>query len=243
MATPLSIAAYRMASSPSDAHGSRNVIQWLERLQQSVHNAPAGGNVTRSFKIDTTVRRKNHARGDSTAVEDKESESELEMNAHADIDGDGTSGAKTHGVSSTESGTTIGADGEGRESATAQGSAQTNPPVAVSETLRQCDSLPDDAVPIGLLANLSIEQQAGRTRSKAHKAAVGPSSMDESGKGSIHEYESEDDDNVVRSLFCLPDSQRRVLTIDGFIGCCERDVFHAWTSYRSRRPKGPHRET
>ncbi len=37
-ATPLSIASYRMATSPSDQN-NRNVIAWLDRLQSSIREA------------------------------------------------------------------------------------------------------------------------------------------------------------------------------------------------------------
>lgn len=49
-ATPLSIASYRMATSPSDS-GNQNVIAWLDRLQSSVQSA--GGKIgTKAFKLD-----------------------------------------------------------------------------------------------------------------------------------------------------------------------------------------------
>ncbi|KAJ3485890.1 hypothetical protein NLJ89_g11859 [Agrocybe chaxingu] len=38
LATPLSIASYRMATSPSDQN-NRNVLAWLDRLQSSVRDA------------------------------------------------------------------------------------------------------------------------------------------------------------------------------------------------------------
>ncbi|KAK7047769.1 hypothetical protein VNI00_006097 [Paramarasmius palmivorus] len=63
LATPLSIASYRMATSPSDS-GNRNVLAWLDRLQSSVQSA--GGKVgSRAFK---------DARGDHSAVDDDDSE-------------------------------------------------------------------------------------------------------------------------------------------------------------------------
>ncbi|KAF8966133.1 fungal-specific transcription factor domain-containing protein [Flammula alnicola] len=42
IATPLSIASYRMATSPSD-HNNRNVLAWLDRLQSSVRDAGKKG--------------------------------------------------------------------------------------------------------------------------------------------------------------------------------------------------------
>lgn len=42
IATPLSIASYRMATSPSDQNNT-NVLSWLERLQTSVHDVGKSG--------------------------------------------------------------------------------------------------------------------------------------------------------------------------------------------------------
>jgi hypothetical protein len=51
LATPLSIASYRMATSPSDQN-NRNIIAWLDRLQASVRSAgDAGGE--RAFKLES----------------------------------------------------------------------------------------------------------------------------------------------------------------------------------------------
>ncbi|KAL0066966.1 hypothetical protein AAF712_005955 [Marasmius tenuissimus] len=68
IATPLSIASYRMATSPSDT-GNRNVMAWLDRLQSSVQNA--GGKIgTKAFKLD--------GRGDGNE-EEEESDKEDNM--------------------------------------------------------------------------------------------------------------------------------------------------------------------
>ncbi|TFK71035.1 hypothetical protein BDN72DRAFT_493272 [Pluteus cervinus] len=66
IATPLSIASYRMATSPSDTTNS-NVLAWLDRLQASV--STAGGKVgPNAFKLDT--------RGIQDIAEEEESEDE-----------------------------------------------------------------------------------------------------------------------------------------------------------------------
>ena len=165
MATPLSIAAYRMASSPSDSHGSRNVIQWLERLQQSVQNQAVGTNEARAFKFEPS----NHPTTEG-------SESDAEVHVTVESAGDMGDEANTAVGDSEEGKTEIG-------------------PI-------QSDSLPpDDVVPIGLLAKLSITNSARRGRSKTRQGSQGAAgSKDGSGKGSMDGFESEDDDNVV-SLF------------------------------------------
>ncbi|KZT65531.1 hypothetical protein DAEQUDRAFT_768801 [Daedalea quercina L-15889] len=53
-ATPLSIASYRMATSPSD-QSNRNVIAWLDRLEESVQAAGRSGG-TEAFKFDSRQR-------------------------------------------------------------------------------------------------------------------------------------------------------------------------------------------
>ncbi|KAF9267092.1 hypothetical protein L218DRAFT_955568 [Marasmius fiardii PR-910] len=71
IATPLSIASYRMATSPSDS-GNRNVIAWLDRLQSSVQNA--GGKIgNNAFKLD----------GRSKVNEDEDDSGEEETMTHA----------------------------------------------------------------------------------------------------------------------------------------------------------------
>ena len=53
-ATPLSIASYRMATSPSDQN-NRNVIAWLDRLEESVQAAGRSGGVE-AFKMESRQR-------------------------------------------------------------------------------------------------------------------------------------------------------------------------------------------
>lgn len=51
MATPLSIASYRMATSPTDQN-NHNIIAWLDRLQASVR-AGGNGGVEPAFKFES----------------------------------------------------------------------------------------------------------------------------------------------------------------------------------------------
>src|SRR5260221_13655335 len=60
IATPLSIASYRMATSPSDQTNT-NVIAWLDRLQSSVREQ-GPSNVTQAF-----LEPRNSAEEDSDA--------------------------------------------------------------------------------------------------------------------------------------------------------------------------------
>ncbi|KXN81254.1 Protein priB, partial [Leucoagaricus sp. SymC.cos] len=59
LATPLSIASYRMATSPSDQN-NRNVLAWLDRLQSSVPEASNAG----TPNIFTELRNKEEAESD-----------------------------------------------------------------------------------------------------------------------------------------------------------------------------------
>jgi len=52
LATPLSIEAYRNATSTSDQH-RRNVIAWLDRLQSFVRSPRPTGSASNPFKLDT----------------------------------------------------------------------------------------------------------------------------------------------------------------------------------------------
>jgi hypothetical protein len=126
IATPLSIASYKLATSPSDQNNS-NIIAWLDRLQSSVRTAGAQG-AAQTFKFDPRPH------------EDEETDSESDR-AQGEHDGGG--------------------DGEGTE-ATEIG-----------------DRLPDAAVPLGLIANLSLSNSKGKK-----------------GRGTGLEGDEGDDDNV-----------------------------------------------
>lgn len=69
MATPLSIASYRMATSPSDQN-NRDIIAWLDKLQGSVQSAgvAAGDHV---FKLDSRAKTEYDSDHDSD-IQDEE---------------------------------------------------------------------------------------------------------------------------------------------------------------------------
>jgi hypothetical protein len=128
LATPLSIASYRMATSPSDQN-NRNIIAWLDRLQASVRAGGVGPSEP-AFKLESRTK--------------AEEDSEPESAGDDDYDnGDFDDAART------------------------------------SENI---ESLPDAAVPLGLIANLSLSN----TKAKAG-----------SHNGDVASTDTLDDDNVV----------------------------------------------
>ncbi|KAI0338738.1 hypothetical protein BDW22DRAFT_1432263 [Trametopsis cervina] len=108
LATPLSIASYRMATSPSDQN-KQNVITWLDRLQDSVRTAGKSAGA-RAFNLDS--------RGSTDGEDESAGESE--------------------------------ASEVGEQ--TERGSVGT---VKVEDEERQ-QLIPDAAVPLGLIASLSL---------------------------------------------------------------------------------------
>lgn len=166
-----------MASSPSDVQGSRNVIQWLERLQQSAQNQPGQGMNARTAR---TLERRNRRRqlGEPVdALDDSDTDAEDEGGALDGVTADVSLTVETE------------AGDEGTESG----------------TLRPSDSLPDDAVPIGLLAKLSLSSQAARRVSRERSRAREAGSQ--SGRSGA-EFESENDDEnnvgVANGAYFLP---------------------------------------
>ena len=125
MATPLSIASYRMATSPSDQN-NRDIIAWLDKLQGSVQSAgiAAGDN---AFKMDSRAK--------------AEYESEQDSDEEYDLVDDSDRGIDT------------------------------------------MSSLPDPAVPLGLIAKMSLSN---------------PKAKASSNNGDIASTDTLDDDNVVR---------------------------------------------
>lgn len=179
MATPLSIAAYRMASSPSDTAGNRNVIQWLERLQQSVHNeSMTTGGARPAFKIDKS-RHRNSRRGDQG---DSDSEAEVSVRVQG-IDDSGYGGD----TNITESPPKGADDGEYNH--------------AVSETLGQNDALPDD--PIKMIARLALENPRRRSRSKSRVSNSGDPNVRTSREDSATDdiLDENENDNEIVCLF------------------------------------------
>ncbi|KAI0084549.1 hypothetical protein BDY19DRAFT_970897 [Irpex rosettiformis] len=109
LATPLSIASYRMATSPSDQN-KQNILIWLDRLQDSVRTAGGSGG-TNAFNLDS----RNRAAADGEEESDSEAEEVGEP--------------------------------------TERGSVGT---VKIEEEEKKMQLLPDTAVPLGLIADLSL---------------------------------------------------------------------------------------
>lgn len=179
MATPLSIQAYRMASSPSDVHGSRNVIQWLERLQQSANTQPGAGS---GPKVARELERQSRRRaGGDGGADDSDSEIDGEEGA---IDVLAVADRAAEGDTDF-----LGVDGSETPIVKTE---------IVSETLKQNDSLLDDSVPIGLLANLSISNRRSGRGQQDRSRTGSTHSPGGSARGSTKDLESEgDDDNNV----------------------------------------------
>lgn len=133
LATPLSIASYRMATSPSDKN-NQDVIAWLDRLQESVRTAGGKGGPA-AFSLSSREKE----RGDEQGSESEE-EHEQSQKTEQDEDDDDTTGPPT---------------------------------------------LPDAAVPLGLIANLSLSNTTKKTKGK-NKAQMTAKEREE----------SLDDDNV-----------------------------------------------
>ncbi|TCD66046.1 hypothetical protein EIP91_001854 [Steccherinum ochraceum] len=68
LATPLSVASYRMATSPSDQN-NRNVLAWLDRLEASVRTAGKSGGA-KAFGLGSRV----HAEADGDQTDEGESD-------------------------------------------------------------------------------------------------------------------------------------------------------------------------
>uniref|UniRef100_A0A0W0G6S0 Xylanolytic transcriptional activator regulatory domain-containing protein n=1 Tax=Moniliophthora roreri TaxID=221103 RepID=A0A0W0G6S0_MONRR len=136
LATPLSIASYRMATSPSDS-SNRNVLAWLDRLQSSVQSA--GGKAgSRAFKDA-----RGGGGGDHSTIDD-DSDHEDDNLTHAQRYGL-VSGNPPEGVSKAAgSGDDNSEDGD--------------------EKLQS--SLPDSHVPLGLIANLSLSNNTKARNAK-----------------------------------------------------------------------------
>ncbi|TFY76912.1 hypothetical protein EWM64_g7100 [Hericium alpestre] len=114
LATPLSIAAYRMATPSSDNH-RQNVIAWLDRMQSSVRRTPGAG---AGFTLPREMPADDESDGGSETAPEHESD-EPPTSAHTLVDPE----------------------------------AETYP------------GLPDTAVPLGLLANLSISNSKQKGKS------------------------------------------------------------------------------
>lgn len=136
LATPMSIASYRMATSPTDQN-NQNVLAWLDRLQASVQAAGAPGGVS-AFKMDT--------RADGQPSDESDEEGQ-----------DGGAGEPTE----------RGSVGQPED----------------DEPLKDADDRPtalaNEAVPIGLLANLALDNKSKRKKKAPAKPKDDASSDDD----------------------------------------------------------------
>ncbi|THH32747.1 hypothetical protein EUX98_g1452 [Antrodiella citrinella] len=139
LATPLSVASYRMATSPSDKNNG-DVLAWLDRLEASVRTAGKPGGA-KAFGLGSRV----HAG---------------EADDHSDGESD-----RGDQQDPTEQGTVVG------EHQVGEGAGEVNDASQLQQVA------PDDSVPMGLIANLSLNNPK-----KKH--------------AKHDEEESEDDDDV-----------------------------------------------
>ncbi|KAG7085553.1 hypothetical protein E1B28_003110 [Marasmius oreades] len=145
LATPLSIASYRMATSPSDSE-NRNVIAWLDRLQSSFQSA--GGKMgNTAFKLD----------GRSKVNEEDEDSDREETMTHAQRFGLVDRDRDTGGTDSDE-------DRDGTDEAGEDGDKSTR---------RLQSNLPDSHVPLGLIANLSLSNSNKKVGGKKDGGITG----------------------------------------------------------------------
>lgn len=178
-----------MATSPTD-HNNSNILAWLDRLQASVRSAGAQGG-PRAFKLD--------ARGTENANDDSDQEESDPVNSRL-------THAQRYGLvpvdADDEGNADVGADGEDGEDA---------------DKLQS--SLPDSHVPLGLIANLSLSNNA-KVRSTKKE-----------GKEETLGDENLDDDNVVCSAPYSGYSRRHACANFGNLLCSigrgERDILHA----------------
>ncbi|KAF8198312.1 hypothetical protein K438DRAFT_1584084 [Mycena galopus ATCC 62051] len=134
IATPLSIASYRMATSPSDAT-NRNILAWLDRLQASVR-AGAGditaANFASSASASLDVAKKTLPKSASFNSTTPNIASNLAFEDSPDDDEGGNEGEEEDDED----------DGGDRDASV----------------------LPDASVPLGLIANLSLSHSRSRDR-------------------------------------------------------------------------------
>ncbi|KAI0643341.1 fungal-specific transcription factor domain-containing protein [Trametes meyenii] len=137
LATPMSIASYRMATSPTDQN-NQNVIAFLDRLQSSVQNAGGSAGVN-AFKMDQRAE------------------------GHSDESDEEWQDASAHDL--TERGS--------------PGQAEDDEPLKDAEDKPQ--ALPDQTVPIGLLAKLALDNNKRKPRKSGAKPKENESSDDDVG--------------------------------------------------------------
>ncbi|KAH9850967.1 fungal-specific transcription factor domain-containing protein [Lenzites betulinus] len=139
LATPMSIASYRMATSPTDQN-NQNVIAFLDRLQSSVQTAGTSAGVA-AFKMDS--------RGGAAGGVSGESDDEWH---------DAATELADHGSALQD---------------------EDDEPLKDAEDKPQ--AIPDQTVPLGLLAKLSLENSRRKPRRSGAKPKENESSDDDLG--------------------------------------------------------------
>ncbi|KAF5391201.1 hypothetical protein D9757_003162 [Collybiopsis confluens] len=171
IATPLSIASYRMATSPSDS-SNHNVLAWLDRLQSSVKNAGGTGGPG-AFTLD--------GRQNSKEAVDDDDDSEGED--HGRSGGRRLTHAQRFGLVPVDS---IREEDEAGHSENGRGRSD-SVNNGDDDTLQS--TLPDSHVPLGLIANLALSDNKKNRASKRHKD-------DARDMAEILDEDNLDDDNV-----------------------------------------------
>ncbi|KAJ7187010.1 fungal-specific transcription factor domain-containing protein [Mycena filopes] len=134
IATPLSIASYRMATSPSDAT-NRNILAWLDRLQASV----------RSNAANETPTATNFA---SAAVASLMASKNASSSKSANFNSTNPNFASNPAFEESDE-SEGGNEGEGDEE---------------DDEAAELNALPDASVPLGLIANLSLSNNRRERR-------------------------------------------------------------------------------
>ncbi|KAJ3730753.1 fungal-specific transcription factor domain-containing protein [Lentinula raphanica] len=174
VATPLSIASYRMATSPSDSTNN-NVLAWLDRLRSSVQDAGGKG-------------------GPGAFTDGRFSGNDGNMN---NDDDDEDSDGEEHGGRRLTQAQRFGLvpvneEEPGQESTNDDdegGGGGDDDPIG--------SSLPDSHVPLGLIANLSLSSNK-KARSKKHRDAKGlTEALDE-------ENQDDDNVGVANATYFMP---------------------------------------
>ncbi|KAF5345063.1 hypothetical protein D9758_010418 [Tetrapyrgos nigripes] len=181
IATPLSIASYRLATSPSDS-GNKNVLAWLDRMQTSVQSQQAA--VQDAVKGQASVQGAGGSGGPSAFTLMRQSI------ANAENKGIGIDGNKNR--EGEESDDEQQQSPEQSFSGSSPATTKASPAnVAGDEDEATADdklqTLPDSHVPLGLLANLALSNN-----NKARAAKKEGREREEI----LAEEENLDDDNV-----------------------------------------------
>ncbi|KAH7879353.1 fungal-specific transcription factor domain-containing protein [Lentinula edodes] len=157
VATPLSIASYRMATSPSDS-SNNNVLAWLDRLRTSVQDA--GGKAGPGAFTDVRFS------GNDGVVDDEDDEDD-EGEEHDRSGGRRLTHAQRIGLVPVH---------EGNDCEVGEGNGNQGDGGGDDDALQS--SLPDSHVPLGLIANLSLSSNK-KSKSKKHRMEAKLTDLDE----------------------------------------------------------------